>query len=413
MSKKNKTQLLENASDVYKCYRKQSDTCQYRQLFLNDSSGNVCLNDVTHDRHDEFVESILKHDNFRKKFSFKYIAKEIKPLLIAHINKVSDKDLLDDIDKMISELEDYDNPSIVYLVPFGIQMMDIDQLQIGQILIKKLSDENIDQFCASILKKSNSKNRKTKVEQIKNDFCNGVFIEFSTNAETTKAIESAEEESYKAFDLLGLSILLFDQKREKVAVGLAGDVLYASRSTYVIGQSTGYTDNMKAIGTYDLKITDDFVSKMTQCGIMELSQNLRDGNLSPFKQILLRSIHWFASAHYQPEQANAILNLITSLETLLTPEKGRSIQNAIAEGVAFFNATTLEARKSLKKKVKRFYGIRCGLTHGGGKKVTSNDIFTLSDIVGTLIRNMLQRRNEFTNQQDILNWITEQKFTTP
>ena len=47
----------------------------------------------------------------------------------------------------------------------------------------------------------------------------------------------------------------------------------------------------------------------------------------------MRTIYWYANSQRQFEIENQLLNLIISLETLLTPRDGNPIGTAIAEGL--------------------------------------------------------------------------------
>ena len=98
--------------------------------------------------------------------------------------------------------------------------------------------------------------------------------------------------------------------------------------------------------------------------------------------MLLRSIHWFASSQTQFEKENKFLNLMTCLETLLTPSGmaliSPSLANQVAEGVARLLTTELEDRIALKKRVHALYGMRSGASHGGQKAIQETDVLDLA-----------------------------------
>lgn len=91
-------------------------------------------------------------------------------------------------------------------------------------------------------------------------------------------------------------------------------------------------------------------------------------SISDFEKAILRAIHWFSFAEKQAGYENKVLALITCLETFLTSEYGSPIRNTVAEGCAIFLESTLESRKYIKQRIKKFYKQRNSISHSGGSK---------------------------------------------
>src|SRR5262249_8827943 len=119
------------------------------------------------------------------------------------------------------------------------------------------------------------------------------------------------------------------------------------------------------------------------------------------------------SAQTQFENENALLNLVTCLETFLKPAKDDPITATIAEGVAILTATGLEERKGRKHRAKAFYGMRSRLTHEGHGEILSSDMTELTGIACDLTVQMICRKDEFPTQEHLRNWIDDQKLTGP
>jgi hypothetical protein len=130
-----------------------------------------------------------------------------------------------------------------------------------------------------------------------------------------------------------------------------------------------------------------------------------------FERTLLRTIHWYATHTIQEELENKLLNLITSLETLLTPRDNNPIGTAIAEGTAILITEGVENRRSLKKRIQELYRLRSAVSHGGKKTVSEKDIVELRWIVSNLIVVLIQKLSEYKTQKELLDWIEEQKFS--
>ena len=100
-----------------------------------------------------------------------------------------------------------------------------------------------------------------------------------------------------------------------------------------------------------------------------------------------------------------------ALETILTQQGRDPIGTAIAEGVALLLASDLEGRKKLKTNLKRLYGLRNKIAHGGKNNVTNKDFLYLRHIVINLIALLIQKLDTFTKQEELVNWIEDKKLS--
>jgi len=105
------------------------------------------------------------------------------------------------------------------------------------------------------------------------------------------------------------------------------------------------------------------------------------------------------------------LNLLISIESLLTPKEREPIANAIAEGIALVLGEDLENRLSLKKRMKDLYGQRSGLSHGGSKDILESDLSHLQDIAGRLLVWAIKQVDNFKSHQELFDWIEAQKLS--
>ena len=160
------------------------------------------------------------------------------------------------------------------------------------------------------------------------------------------------------------------------------------------------------------ELGDSDIKQMEEIGAFKLSDILAkpEKQLTDFEKTLLRTLHWFSSSLTQHEIENQLLNMITCLETLLTPRDGNPIGTAIAEGVAILIRTGYEDRITLKKKVQEIYRSRSAVSHGGKKEIFESDVKELEEISRTLIKTMIKRKDEFKSQKELLKWIEKQKL---
>lgn len=155
------------------------------------------------------------------------------------------------------------------------------------------------------------------------------------------------------------------------------------------------------------ELSTENIQKMVQIGIFKVAEILKlPDKITDFEKALLRGIHWFATSHTQFEKENEFLNLMTCLETFLTPSGAAlispSLANQVAEGAARLLTTELENRNALKKRIQSMYGMRSGVSHGGQKAILETDLADLRSHAKELIFQMIERKDEFPTQKALL-----------
>jgi len=113
----------------------------------------------------------------------------------------------------------------------------------------------------------------------------------------------------------------------------------------------------------------------------------------------------------ETEIENKFLNLLISIESLLTPKEREPVANAIAEGVALVLGDNLERRRHLKKRMKELYGQRSGLSHGGQKEILETDLLHLQDAAEKLLVWAIKQVDNFKSHQELFDWIETQKLS--
>ncbi len=138
----------------------------------------------------------------------------------------------------------------------------------------------------------------------------------------------------------------------------------------------------------------------------------KPSGVTEFEEILLRGIHWFANALTQSEAENAVLSLVTCLETFLATPPGERLTDSLAEGVAVALFQSVEERKRMKKRIKELYGLRSGVSHGGAKPILDVDRDELMDIAARFTAYMIGRLDDFRHRgrRAFPDWWEEQRL---
>jgi hypothetical protein len=238
-----------------------------------------------------------------------------------------------------------------------------------------------------------------------------VCSEMEIIAEPTRAREIALEETRLALDLLRYAILFLYKRDRPRAIGVLGDVTEDSRVTIAIQTDKQDVNFGDAKSNHTLALTDETVSCMTDIGVFELSDLICKQDKTDFEKVIMRAVHWLASAQTQNENGNALLNLVTSLETFFKAEAGTPITATISEGVAFLTSSGVDDRRERKRRVASFYEKRSKLTHEGDALITDSDIHELTLIARDLTITMIRNQDKFRDHKQFKNWLEDQKLS--
>lgn len=237
---------------------------------------------------------------------------------------------------------------------------------------------------------------------------------YEVGAEPGRALELAEKETLRVIDVLRYANAALYSADKRVVIGLQGE---HSRQFRYVPIISAIDDNFNIRGQvvgplYPLELSPQNIDHMRKIGIFALGDILEKEEPNEFEKTLLLSIEWFSRSQTQLELKNKLLNLITSMETFLTPGGNDPIQKSISEGVVLLLEDNPIKRKELKEKLTTFYRHRSTLTHGRGKEILDSDVRELTQIAGSLIMVLIKMKAQyqFESRDDLLNWVEFRKL---
>ncbi|WP_141705181.1 MULTISPECIES: HEPN domain-containing protein [Methanobacterium] len=357
--------------------------------------------------------------NFSSDYVRDFIDELISDTLKEGVENVKDNPLI------IDTFDDVFHEVTVYIPLSGIRMIK-EELKIGKIIIKKMTDEIVNEITNNLylLLRGNpyfSPNDKEKgIQSIVNrynTFKGKVCAEFKMFGEESIVLKVAKEECENSLDLLRLSSIYLQHKNHNINITLEGELARGYQNTLFFKSNFKYYKLSNELKGHivDFNISDSEIKYMKEFGIFILSKILEkpDRELTDFERTLLMGVHWFANFPSQKEIENQYLSLMVSLEIFLTPKagSGEPISNYIAEGASIINEIGIDNRKKLKSKIKDLYKKRSSIVHGSMNNIpTEKDIVTLKNILLTLIWWMIQNSHRFDNKDDLLDFIEDHKF---
>lgn len=372
---------------------------------------------------EKMMKSLLNEQKWIHKFSEKYIENRLKQT----IAKLLDNNTFDSIQNetkiLLNELADFHDEYIV-LVPIEGINLQIDKIDLGKIRLINGTNVLVDELLADI---NNIIISCKEPENIKNEMIEsykcmmlGTFSKRTCSvvkiiAEPEAAKEKAIEYTRSVIDILRFSLPQFTQSASQMNIGIYGDIIKTERFIPIVKTNKqGFTTKEEVVGPiYPYQINIETIEKMKKSNIYNLFALLdkEESERTDFQNTILRAIHWYASHVTQQEVENKLLNLVTSIEVLLTPRDNSPIGNALAEGVAIIIGDSFEKRKKIKLKIQELWRLRCSISHGGKKYVLEKEVQGLSLLAFFTIVTLISYLDKFKTQTELLNWIEEQKLS--
>jgi len=139
-----------------------------------------------------------------------------------------------------------------------------------------------------------------------------VCSEIVVKAEPSRAMEIALEETRTALDLLRYGILFLYTKERPRAVGVLGEVTEQSRVAITIRTDNKQANITEERTNFPLVLTDETLKRMKDIGIFDLSDVITKKDKTEFEKIILRAVHWLASAQAQNENEKGVTTGLTS-----------------------------------------------------------------------------------------------------
>ncbi len=378
-------------------------------------------------------------------FTKEWVDKELKDILVRIFEEGEQTNLPVFFDQLVGSIENFAIEQNIYLPLDNIEMSGDDVLELGRVKLKKMTDTRIQDVCRAIenviMQTANTEEEKPQIiEHLHkysiNPLRNKICAEFSCVAQSDVAGERAEEEALRAIDLLRFAIpsiytFLYPaefyspserekqkKKRQKseyrtrtrVGVGLQGEVSVGIRRTVIIQTNVeAFSLPGKFVGMRPFEVSDLNRNTMEQIGALKVSAWLRQQTVTPFQDAILRSIHWFANALVQFEIENELLNLVTSLETLLARESD-NLMEAVGYGIAFILGNNINERKELISRYNEIYKVRSSTSHHGYRRADEVDLIELRYLSMKIIKFAIEKSGEWEKPEELSAWIKEKKL---
>jgi len=372
-----------------------------------------CLDNEHHLKLIKLSQALIAKANAVTKISGNYAFSVTRSLFAKIINSSyrEIKDTALGIEEAMKLMHQYDVEQTVYLRVNGILLKE--PISLGSVDFLMCTSNVLEQTITQIYDKIDLPHDKRKShfdESFTKNFRSRCIAVFKVVAEPVKAHERALDETRRALEILRYAStnINFGQN---VRFGLDGDQSFEDTLSFVSSTETAKSHVNTAAPVQPFRLDSAGVQELHDFGAFKLGDFLTDPNISEFKELLLRAVHWHSSALLQTEKEKKYLHLVIALEALFTQKKGDPISNTIAESTALVINNTLSGRLQIKALVKKCYNTRSAIAHGGKSPVTDADLQQLTIIVWNTIHSLIKKADEFKTQDDLRKHLENLKFS--
>lgn len=171
-------------------------------------------------------------------------------------------------------------------------------------------------------------------------------------------------------------------------------------------------------GVYQQVDIDDPFFINSSAGHTWIWNTLSQSNLSKMQQQVIAAIEWTGKGVRDPDPAKAFVQFVFAIEALLTFKQqgvliSPSIASQIAEYSAFIIGTDFESRSQVEKLVKKIYGRRSAVAHGGSQSVLESEVNEALWLVKSLITRIITEPEllAMTSMTQLQEWVFRQKYS--
>jgi len=408
---------------------------------------NIALVDENITRYEKLFEQIWTKLRAEERFARETIDKDLKQLIVRVVKEGNHGNATPYFYEFVENIETYSIEQLIYIALDNIEMRDIDKLKIGRVTIVKMTERRIGAIVKRIKSVVSSMDYspverrlvledllKTNVEPLRGKVC----TEFRFVAEPETAEERALEETFHVIDLLRFAIpILYPiyypinwyppdirekervklkksnyRTRSRVGVGLQGDVGTGFLNTIMLSSNADeFHLKSRRAGMRAFELSPNTIATMKKIGVFKVANLLKksEKEVTSFEEVLLRSIHWFANAQVQFELENELLNLVTSLETILAGPTD-NLMDAVGFGVAFLLGANLRQRVDLIARYIDIYNKRSSTSHHGHGNADELDLIELRCIAFDIIQKAIKNMNRWKEHKHLLDKIKRKKL---
>jgi len=253
-----------------------------------------------------------------------------------------------------------------------------------------------------------------------------VFARVHAPGDFNKSLSYARIQVNLALDVFRILCFPFGPIKDSCGIGTLGEVGFAKSTPLRINQkqfAIHFESPFDISGYAIFELRKHVLPKLKQpqwASINKLILKAEDSR-SKMENKLLDGIHWLAESTKPDSYRARFVKVSFALETLVGGEpkdeelKVRGITAMVAERAAFIAGKDLDDRLAIDRDIRRYYGMRGDIVHGGEGNVSLSDINSFGVLVRRVILGLLKRLDKLGDDlatvEKLEIWVKTQRYT--
>lgn len=320
---------------------------------------------------------------------------------------LNNEPLLEEAKSHIEQLVGFSQWQNVY-IPIAYLWFDGTDCRLGKVTFTGISEEELERWTSQHVLWDESA---PDVHVVAHVYAPG---------DQNKALTYARNKLDQALDIIRAFCFPFGKLSDTWKTGVLGDII-SSTSTPMRINSDRFVTHIGS-STAQIYLKQHIFSKLEPIlGLIEAF--LEKPELSKMEIKLNNAVHWLSEST-KPDSTNSKFAKIGfALESLLGGEaegkdlKVRGITAMLAERASFFADNDTDDRLAIDKDIRKYYGRRSDIVHGGEGEVSLEEIDNFGNLIRKLVITVLIRlsenEDELRNVDDLEKWIKKQRYTLP
>jgi len=283
-------------------------------------------------------------------------------------------------------------------------------LQIGNVIIKTISREVLDQWADRLDEKDGEMggNKKGFMMKYQKKLQGLSAATMKLKAEPKRAFEIAFEESEKALSILRIFSPAIINPGLNSYTTLLGKEHLESYTCFILdneNQLSSTTEGFVDRSGISLALGSDDISMIKTLGLDVLSNILVEGPKTNFQEQVLDSIYLYSKSPLAKEATDKLIYILVAIESILLKNENEPIQHNISRRIAYLIGNKAEQRKDIIENIIKIYKLRSSFIHHGER---IEDLETLSIFMGNMwmfYLILIKKINDFKDKQELIDKI--------
>lgn len=177
------------------------------------------------------------------------------------------------------------------------------------------------------------------------------------------------------------------------------------------GVATGHQQRLTGFQTTNMTFDNQLIDQMLPVGLKQISEYLKQADETQYYEKRIDSPALFSRGVATADIADKLVYFTVSIETMLARSSTESIQQNLADRVAFLMEEAPDQRPGVMKTVKAGYAKQSAYVHHGKSPKVDDELAAFGSLVWQLFLKLSMNSRGFQTTDELFDWIETRKYS--